>query len=133
MKVFLLGLFFISGEILAGTNGYELKINLSLNGKFISSPVILVKEGELATVDQKDSKDSSYIEVKATESIVSDKKRIKMHFTVGIIDNSGQKIVTSKNNIIVRENETTKITLNENEDNSKHLAMSIIAKRKKIL
>ena len=132
MKVFLLGLLFISGEILAATNGYEIKIDLALNGKRISQPTILVKEGELATVDQKNSKDSSYIEVKAAEIMVADKKRIKINFTVGIVDKFGQKAVTSKHNVIVRENETTKITLDENEDNSKHLSLAVIIKRKKI-
>jgi len=40
--------------------------------------------------------------------------------------------VISKQNIIVKENEMAKLTLNENEDNSKHLALSVVVKRKSL-
>jgi len=53
-----------------------------------------------------------------------------MILTVGIFDKMGQKVVTSKSNVIARENENVKITLSENEDSSKHLVLSVIAKRK---
>lgn len=91
-----------------------------------------VLEGAVASIEQKNSTDSSYIEVKATETMVSNKKRIKMNFTVGVVDKFGQKVVISKQNVIAKENELVKVTLNENEDNSKHLALSVVVKRKSL-
>lgn len=132
MKALVLGLLLISSQAFATTNGYDLKMDLSLNGKKISSPRLYVKEGEVASIEQKNNTDSSYIEVKATESIVDKKKRIKMNFTVGIVDKFGQKVITSKSNVIAKENETVKVVLSENEDNSKHLSLSIVAKRKSL-
>lgn len=132
MLKLILGLFLVTSSAFAGTNGYDLKFDLSLNGKHVSSPRMSVLEGAVASIEQKNSTDSSYIEVKATEVVVSNKKRIKMNFTVGVVDKFGQKAVISKQNVIVRENELVKITLNENEDNSKHLALSVIAKRKSL-
>jgi C4-type Zn-finger protein len=130
MLKLVLGLFLVTSSAFAGTNGYDLKFDLSLNGKHVSSPRMNVLEGAVASIEQKNSTDSSYIEVKATEVMVSNKKRIKMNFTVGVVDKFGQKTVISKQNVIAKENELVKITLNENEDNSKHLALSVIAKRK---
>ena len=130
MLKLVLGLFLVASAAFAGTNGYDLKFDLSLNGKHVSSPRMNVLEGAVASIEQKNSTDSSYIEVKATEVMVSNKKRIKMNFTVGVVDKFGQKTVISKQNVIARENELVKITLNENEDNSKHLALSVVAKRK---
>jgi O-glycosyl hydrolase len=112
-------------------------MDLSLNGKHFSSPRLHVQEGVVGSVETT-SKDktgylvSNYIDVKATEILVSNKKRIKMNFTVGILDKTGQKVVTSKSNIIARENENVKITLSENEDSSKHLVLSVVAKRKSL-
>lgn len=132
MLKLVLGLFLMANSAFAGANGYDLKFDLSLNGKHISSPRMYVLEGAVASIEQKNSTDSSYIEVKATETMVSNKKRIKMNFTVGVVDKFGQKTVISKQNVIAKENELVKITLNENEDNSKHLALSVVAKRKSL-
>jgi C4-type Zn-finger protein len=132
MLKLVLGLFLVTSSAFAGANGYDLKFDLSLNGKHISSPRMYVLEGAVASIEQKNSTDSSYIEVKATETMVSNKKRIKMNFTVGVVDKFGQKTVISKQNVIAKENELVKITLNENEDNSKHLALSVVAKRKSL-
>jgi C4-type Zn-finger protein len=132
MLKLVLGFFLIMSSAFAGTSGYDLKFDISLNGKHISSPRIYVVEGAVAAIEQKNSTDSSYIEVKATETMVSNKKRIKINFTLGVVDNFGQKTVISKQNIIAKENELVKITLNENEDNSKHLALSVVAKRKSL-
>lgn len=132
MLKLVLGLFLLTGSVHAGAKGYDLKFDLSLNGKHISSPRMYVLEGAVASIEQKNSTDSSYIEVKATETLVSKKKLIKMNFTVGVVDKFGQKTVISKQNVIAKENELVKITLNENEDNSKHLALTVIAKRKSL-
>lgn len=132
MLKLVLGLFLVTSSAYAGTNGYDLKFDLSLNGKHVSSPRMYVVEGAVASIEQKNSTDSSYIEVKATETMVANKKRIKMNFTVGVVDKFGQKVVISKQNIVVKENELAKVTLNENEDNSKHLALSVVAKRKSL-
>lgn len=137
MKAFLLSLLMISTQAFSATAGYDLKMDLSLNGKHFSSPRLHVQEGVVGSIETT-SKDktgylqSNYIEVKATEILVSNKKRIKMNFTVGIFDKMGQKVVTSKSNIIARENENVKITLSENEDSTKHLVLSVVAKRKSI-
>ena len=133
MLKLILGLILVVNTTFATTtNGYDLKFDLSLNGKRISTPRVYVLEGAVASVEQKSATNSSYIEVKATEVLVSNKKRIKMSFTVGIIDKFGDKTVTSKQNVIARENELVKVTLSENEDNSKHLALSVVAKRKSL-
>jgi ribosomal protein S4 len=132
MLKLVLGLFLATNSALAGASGYDLKFDISLNGKHVSSPRMYVLEGAVASIEQKNSTDSSYIEVKATETVVSNKKRIKMNFTVGVVDKFGQRTVISKQNVIVKENELAKITLNENEDNSKHLALSVVAKRKSL-
>lgn len=127
----------ISTQAFSATPGYDLKMDLSLDGKLVSSPRLIVPEGVVGSIEStpKDKTaifKTNYIEVKATEILVSDKKRIKMNFTVGVIDKVGQKTVTSKSHVIARENEKVKITLSENEDNSKHMVLSVVAKRKSL-
>lgn len=137
MKAFFLLLLMISTQAFSATTGYDLKMDLSLNGKHFSSPRLYIQEGVVGSIeasakDKSGYLDTNYIDVKATEVLVDKKKRIKMNFTVGIFDKTGLKTVTSKSNVIVRENENVKVTLSENEDSTKHLVLSIVAKRKSL-
>lgn len=43
MKLFAIVLAFVGSSAFASTNGYDLKMDLSLNGKHVSSPRVIVK------------------------------------------------------------------------------------------
>jgi len=70
MKAFCLLLLMISSQAFSATVGYDLKMDLSLNGKHFSSPRLYVQEGVVGSVERT-SKDktgyleSNYIELKA--------------------------------------------------------------------
>ncbi len=53
--------FLVSSSVLASTNAYDLKLELSMNGKHISSPRIITEEGKLASITQESDGKKMYI------------------------------------------------------------------------
>lgn len=130
MKLLGLILVMISCSAFAATNGYDLKMDLSINGKHVSSPRVIVKAGEMATVNQKKDTQESFIEVIATEGKVQNNKGIMMNFTVGYIGKNGERIIVSKPQILAKENEPALITVGEKDGTE--LSLSVIAQRKSL-
>lgn len=128
----LIGIFLLNGSFaLANTPSYDLSMNLSLNGKYASSPRLIVKEGEAGTIIQKTKTEHNFIEVVATEKIDQNHKGILMKFVVGTIDKNGQRKIIAKPQIVARENETAQITVST-DNGPEELSLSVIAKRKEL-
>lgn len=104
-------------------------MDLSLNGKHISSPRVIVKAGETATITQKTDTEESFIEVVATEGEVQNHKGIIMNFTVGTIGKSGERTIISRPQILAKENEQAQITVGEN-GGIENLSLTVLATRK---
>lgn len=113
----------------AATNGYDFKIELSFNGKHISSPPFFVKENELKTVIQETDTEVVFIEVIASEGEIQNHKGILMKFTVGMIGKDGQRTTISKPQILANESEQAQINVGKS-GGSENLALSVVAKRK---
>lgn len=128
MKLLGLALIMVSGSAFAATAGYDLKMDLSMNGKLISSPRMIVKAGEMATINQKTESEESFVEVVATEGEVQNNKGILMKFTVGYIGKNGERTVVAHPQILALENEKAQITVGEKKGTE--LSLSVIAKRK---
>jgi type II secretory pathway component GspD/PulD (secretin) len=128
----LLGIFlmiFGNSAFAATTNGYDLKMDLSLNGKHISSPRVIVKASETATITQKTDTEETFIEVIAAEGEIQNHKGILMKFTVGTINKDGKRTIISKPQILAKENEKSQITVGES-GSSENLSLSVLAKRR---
>ena len=116
------------GNSFAATNRYNLKMDLSLNGKPTSSPSLIVNEGEIAKITQRSSNgDENFIEVIASRN--KDGKvqnSVLMKFTIGTVEKSGKKIIFSKPQIIAKENEIAMIS-QKNNNGPEQIALSVIA------
>lgn len=130
MRLVIVVLAFISSSAFALTNGYDLKIDLSMNGKHISSPRVIAKAGETASISQKTDTEESFIEVVATEGSIQNHNGILMNFVVGVIDKNGQRVIKAKPQILAKENETAQITVAEEDGNQ--LSLSVTATRKSL-
>lgn len=130
MKLLGLALLMVGSSAFASTNGYDLKMDLSMNGKHVSSPRIIVKAGEKGTINQKTDTEESFIEVVATEGQVQNNKGIMMNFTVGYIGKNGERTIVSKPQILAKENEPALITVGEKDGTE--LSLSVVAKRKSL-
>ncbi len=130
MKLVAIALVFVGGSVFASTNGYDLKMDLSVNGKQISSPRVMVKAGETATINQKTETEESFIEVVATEGSIQNHKGILMKFTVGVIAQNGERVIKSQPQVLAKENEKTQVTIGEN--NGDEISLSVVAKRKSL-
>lgn len=128
MKLVAIVLAFISGSAFGSTKGYDLKMDLSLNGKHVSSPRLIVKAGETATITQKTQTEESFIEVIATEGSIQNHQGILMNFIVGVIDHNGQRVIKAKPRILAKENEAAQITVGGN--NGDEVSLSVVANRK---
>lgn len=118
---------FMGSSAFAATKGYDLKMDLSMNGKKVSSPRMIVQEGVAGTIEQETSTEKTFIEVVATEGTVKNNKGILMKFTVGYIEKDGTRTIVSKPQILAKENETAQITVGDNK--GKDLSLSVIAQR----
>lgn len=130
MKLVAIALAFIGSSAFASTNGYDLKMDLSLNGKHISSPRVIVKAGETATITQKTDTEESFIEVVATEGSIQNHKGILMNFVVGVIGKNGERTIKAKPQVLAKENEAAQITVGEN--NGDEVSLSVVANRKSL-
>ena len=124
--------FLFSSVSFATTSGYELKVDLSIDGKLISSPRIITIAGEKASISQRieKSKNGTFIEVIAKDVPDSVPNAIRMDFVVGTIDHDGKKTVLATPSIITLENE--KAMIETTEDNGKSVALSVIPQRKSL-
>ncbi|MFV8250539.1 hypothetical protein [Bdellovibrio bacteriovorus] len=127
MKLLGLALLMASSSAFASTNGYDLKMHLSLNGKHISSPRIIVKAGETATITQKTNTEETFIEVVATEGEIQNNKGILMNLVVGTIGRDGKRTVISKPQILTKENSPASIQVSGKDG---EVSLSVVAKRR---
>ncbi len=130
MKLIAIVLAFIGSSAFASVKSYDLKMNLSLNGKHTSSPRVLVKAGETATITQKTETEESFIEVVVTEGSVQNHKGILMNFVVGVIGKNGERTIKAKPQVLAKENELAQITIGENKGDE--VFLSVVAKRKSL-
>lgn len=115
------------------TKAYDLKMQLSLNGKIISSPQITAKVGEAALITQKinDTDEMSFIEVTAIDGTILGNTGIMMTFKVGTIDANGEKTIYSKPHVFAKENKEAEIVVEHGTGDSKELmSLTILAKSK---
>lgn len=128
MKLVSIIVYFICSSAFASKNSYDLKMDLSINGKHIASPRVFVKAGEMKTITQKTGNEESFIEVVATEGSIQDHKGILVNFAVGFISKNGERTIKAKPQLLAKENESTQITITEN--NGEVISLSVVAKRK---
>ena len=129
MKFLIATVVLISTPAFASTKAFDIKAELSLNGKLVSKPHIITKANELASIEQTDQNNhKTIIEVVASD-YTSDKVKngIQMNFTVSRIEN-GQKNIISKPQIIAAPGEVAEIAVGE-KANPDLLRMTVIAKR----
>ncbi|CAN5672421.1 hypothetical protein BH10BDE1_BH10BDE1_16550 [soil metagenome] len=129
MKAVLTAFILFSSSAFAGTNGYDLKIDLSVNGKNVISPRVIVKEGMMASVTEDTRGDKTYVEVTATEKPDGAKRAILMKFVVGKIMGDGTRKIISTPQIVALENSKAEIKVGKagTED---ELSLSVVALRK---
>jgi type II secretory pathway component GspD/PulD (secretin) len=128
IKVMALFCFFFSTASFAATNGYSMKMELSVKGKLVSSPRIVVKVGEFASVTQDSQGEKTFIEVVATEVPGKKEPAIAMNFVVGTISASGEKTVLANPKIITLENNKAEISQGD-QPGQKNLSLSVIVTR----
>lgn len=127
MKMLAATLAILGSSAFATTNGYDLKLDLSFNGKHISSPRMTVKAGEVATITQKTETEESFIEVVATDEPIENHSGILMKFVVGVIGKNGMRTIKAKPQIVANESEPAQITIGEK--NGDEVSLSVVANR----
>lgn len=132
MKLLVLA-FFLTGAVASAavTNGYSIKMDVSMKGKQISSPRVLVKAGELASIVQDSNGEKIFFDVVATETATGQKSGILMKFAVGTLSKNGERKIISSPEIIAVENEKATITVGD-QDGKEDLSLSVVATRKTI-
>lgn len=104
-------LFVFIGSLLLGSAAfaapsYDLKVDLSVDGKIVSSPHLVVREGETGSITQDTDGKKIYIDVVAK---AHKPKGIEMSFQYGEILANGEKQMISTPRIIALENEKASI------------------------
>ncbi len=128
MKLTIIVLAFMSSFAFGSINGYNLKMDLSVNGKHVSSPQLIVMAGEAATITQKTEMEWFSIDVIATEGSIQNQTGILMKFVIGIIRKNGEPMIRVQPQILAKENELAQVTVSGQDGNE--VSLSIIANRK---
>ncbi|MBL7688366.1 MAG: hypothetical protein JNJ49_10045 [Bdellovibrionaceae bacterium] len=109
--------------------GYALKMELSMNGKVVSTPQLIVRNGATGSITEESATQKTFIEVTATEGSVQKRQGIMMNFVVGVIAKDGVRTVLSRPSILANENEKAEITI-AGKESGETMALSVIAARK---
>lgn len=109
--------------------GYALKMALSMNGKVVSTPQLIVRNGATGSITEESATQKTFIEVTATEGSVQKRQGIMMNFVVGRIAKDGTRTVLSRPSILANENEKAEITVADKQS-GETMALSVIATRK---
>jgi hypothetical protein len=109
--------------------GYEIKLNVSVHGKYLASPAIITKAGETATTTITNGAEKTFIQVTPTERMMGQKPGVLMKFVVGTIDAKGyRKIIASPHMTILEDHPGQMV---EGDTNGQEvLKMSVTAKSK---
>lgn len=129
MKFWSLVFFFAGSAALASQNFYDLKMELSKNGKLFSSSRLIVADGENAMISEKTDKEENFIEVVATEGVIQNHQGILMKFIVGTIDKKGKKTILASPEVLAKENQPAQIT-SGSKKGAGEISLSVTAKRK---
>lgn len=132
MRCFFVGLllFNISFSVLsfAAVPKYDLKVEVSLNDKLVSSPHLVVQEGEPVTIVQKLAQDEMFLEVVAVRTRSdSQTPAVRMNFVVGTMNRKGEREVLSTPQIVALENETSEIRVGERGKPDSSVSLKVIA------
>ncbi len=132
MKKFICLLCFLVGPLaFASTNGYELNINYSIDGRIIASPRVKIKEGARALFTQVYKGKKNFVEVTATENPLDSDSKIHLAFVVGTFDRHGRKKIASNPSITTFADEKAQVI--ERDDKGREIrALNVIAKRKQL-
>lgn len=132
VKITALLFFLMSSTVFAaGPTAYNMKVDLSLNGKHIGSPQVTTTAGDQASVII-DSKNQKYfIDVVANEEPAKDggKSGVNMNFTVGTVSATGKKTVISNAGIIAVENEKAQLSQTNNKG-VEEFSLAVVVNRK---
>ena len=128
---------FLSSAVLAVNStskvqpkSYSLKMELSLDGKKIFAPQMIVEAGKKATFSSDVSGKNTFIDVTATEGEIQNRKGIMMSFVVGHISKDGVRTIISEPQILAMENEKAQIEVGSNQSNQEMVSLSVTAQRK---
>lgn len=119
-----------SSPAFAAKNQYDLKMDLSMNGKVVASPRLLVVEGEKATVSQKSDDAENSIEVTASEGDLQGRKGILMDFVVSVVTKDGKRTVVSRPKILTLEGEKATLSTHQNDASPEEVSLSVVATRR---
>lgn len=96
----------------AKTAAFDLKVELSIDGKPSTSAQIIVAAGQKGSVTQENDGQKNFIDVVAKEDKASNgKQAIFMDFVIGKIEKDGTKKILSTPKIIALPNEEAQITV----------------------
>ena len=112
---------------------YDLDMQLSLNGKLVSSSRVITKAGETTTIIQNSDSatEQRFIEVTAIDGSILGNKGIMMTFVVGSINKDGERKILSKPQVFAQENTKGEVTVGHGVgDKIETLSLSVVAKRK---
>ena len=118
---------------MAATAAYDLKLELSIDGKTVATSRIVTKRGETATITQQDQNGNGYtIEVLADEGVIEKSKGILMKFKVSrVVVNGTTTLLAAPQILTAKENEKATVSVG-NEKEKGLLGLSVIAQRKNL-
>lgn len=113
----------------ASKDAYELKVDLSIDGKLVSSPKIVTAVGETASIIQKGENSETFLEVVATEGegAIKGRKAILMKFVIGRIENGVRKILSTPQ-IVAAESSKAEMSIGHTGEKD-NITVAVVAER----
>lgn len=126
-SAFLIFFFSVSSVLAAAKPVYKLALDLTLNGKHMTSQGVMATNLQKSEIQQKSENGTeSFIEV-TPQALVDEPGKVHLKFSIGLIV-KGERRILSMPEMIVSEGKQATITIGE-DDGPESLTLSVLAHR----
>lgn len=111
----------------AKDKGFELAMELSVEGKTVSRSTLVIEEGKQGVVSQEQDNQKTTFEVVAKDGEFQGKKGILMNFNISHIEKDGSKTIKIKPTLLSQNGEPASITIGNGKE---EMLLKVTATRK---
>jgi hypothetical protein len=128
LKTFLV-ILSLGNSLFASENVFNLKMDLIIEGKHVSSASLEVNEGKKGIVTQDNNGIKHFIEVVAHEKMTADNQEtIHMNFIIGKIAEDGSRVILTEPEVIASPNKKAHFYV-KRDDQTDFVGLKFIAKK----
>ena len=130
MRVLLFVLGFLLSVHVKAAGSYQLKLDVTVDGKAMQSSVLTVGTGDINTISQQEGKVKRFVDVTLTE-VKGKAQQVSLNFVVGNIGANGKREIIATPQMTVELGKTAQMSSGTNKGGAAQVALTATATKVK--